>query len=204
MLAALAWILGGFAFIVVASILTVLLIARAVYRRVRRSRTVNAGALRARAAMSWGSQRTVLQLRLRLGAALDSGQAAIDLLPRVNGPTGDLPRLFRRIRVEAERVDAQLRFLESENESAVLERWLTVMRGRVEQVVSLVGRLRSAVSAGLDGLGSDALNGLQADVEREIAALHAGLKQFQTLYADDAAFEDLGRPAPVHPQARNT
>ena len=112
---ALAWIMGAFALIVLTSIVTVVLIVRALYKRIRRSRTLNGAVLRTRATLSWGAQHDVLQLRIRLNDTLDSGQAAIDLAARGDGPRGELPRLFRRIQAEASTLDAELRFLESED-----------------------------------------------------------------------------------------
>jgi hypothetical protein len=65
-----------------------------------------------------------------------------------------------------------------------------VVRGRVEQVEGLVRRLRSAVSSGLGAPSDDALDALCADVDREVAAIHAGIHELHTLNSFD------GRPEP--------
>ena len=136
---ALAWIMGAFALIVLSSIVTVVLIARALYKRVRRSRTLNAAVLRTRATLSWGAQHDVLQLRIRLNETLDSGKAAIDLAALSEGPRGELPRLFRRIQSAASTLDAELRFMESETDPAALAEWLPVLRRRVDEVARSCG-----------------------------------------------------------------
>ena len=199
----LAWIMGAFALIVLTSIVTVVLIVRALYKRIRRSRTLNGAVLRARATLSWGAQHEVLQLRIRLNETLDSGQAALDLAARSDGPRGELPRLYRRIRAEAATVDAELRFLESETDPAALAQWLPVLRRRVDQVVGLVRRLRSAVAAGLSGLSDESLAVLRADVDREVDALHAGMQELHTLNSNDLLFEPHRQPYPARLDSRN-
>lgn len=200
---ALAWIMGAFALIVLASIVTTVLIVRALYKRIRRSRTLNSAVLHTRASLSWGAQHDVLQLRIRLNDTLDSGQAAIDLASRSEGPRGELPRLFRRIQSEASTLDAELRFLESEDDPAALAEWLPVLRSRVDQVVGIVRRLRSAVASGLSGLSDESLAVLRADVDREVAALHAGMQELHTLSSDDLMFEPNRQPAPARLDTRN-
>jgi hypothetical protein len=199
---ALAWIMGAFALIVLASIVTVVLIARALYKRIRRSTMLGGAVLRTRAAMSWGAQHEVLQLRIRLNDALDSGQAAIDLAARSDGPRGELPRLFRRIRAEAATLDTELRFLESETDPEALNHWLPVLRDRVDQVIALVRRMRSAVAAGLSGLSDENLAVLRADMDREVDALHAGMQELHTLNSNDLMFEPHRQPSAARLDSR--
>lgn len=199
---ALAWIMGAFALIVLTSIVTVVLIVRAIYKRIRRSTAINGAMLRARATLSWGTQHEVLQLRIRLNEALDSGQAALDLSARGEGPRGELPRLYRRIRAEGATIDTELRFLESETDPAALAQWLPVLRNRVDQVAALVRRLRSAVAAGLSGLSDETLAALRADVDREVDALHAGMQELHTLNSDDLSFEPPRQPSAARLDSR--
>jgi uncharacterized protein YPO0396 len=152
--------------------------------------------------MSWGAQHEVLQLRIRLNDALDSGQAAIDLAARSDGPRGELPRLFRRIRAEAATLDTELRFLESETDPAALNQWLPVLRDRVDQVIALVRRMRSAVAAGLSGLSDENLAVLRADMDREVDALHAGMQELHTLNSNDLMFEPHRQPSAARLDSR--
>ena len=200
---ALAGIMGAFALIVLMSIVTVVLIARALYKRVRRSRTLNAAVLRTRATLSWGTQRDVLQLRIRLNDTLDSGQAAIELAALTEGPRGELPRLFRRIQAAATTLDAELRFLESETDSAALAEWLPVLQRRVDQVAAIVRRLRSAVASGLNGLSDETLAVLRADVDREVDALRAGMQELHSLSSNDLLFEPKPQPSAARLNTRN-
>ncbi|MFF2274534.1 hypothetical protein [Agromyces sp. NPDC058126] len=186
----------AFLVFVAVSILTVVLVARAVFRRIRRNRAVAATALRTRAGFSRGPRRKVLTLRVRLAETLDSGRAAIDLAAQSGGAHGELPRLFGRIATEGEALDLQLRLLESEADQAVLARELPLADDRVEQVTSLVRRLRAAVSAGLAGSTDDTLGTLHSEMELEVAALAAGVQELQRLNRRDEYV------APTRPPAR--
>jgi len=195
----LEWVLAALGIVIaigVASIVTVVLVLRALYRRVRRSRAVGGTVLRTRAALSHGPQRSVLALRVRLAETLTSGQSAIDLLASGHGPRGDLPRLFRRIQEESAALDLQLRLMESETDSAVLGESLPAARHRVEQVTGLVGRMRTTVAAVLAGSTDDVLTTLDGDVDREIAALHAGVQELRRLDGHEAP-EPLRQPTIV-------
>ncbi|WP_136709563.1 hypothetical protein [Agromyces sp. H66] len=191
----LIWVLVALLAMGLISIVTVVLIVRALVRRIRRNRKLAGATLRARARFSSGSQRRVLTLRVRLGDALDSGQAAVDLAVRGDGPRGELPRLFRRIREEGVALDLQLRLMESETDPAVLAEHLPVAGHRVDQVVGLVRRLRSAVASGLAGSTDETLTALHADVDREVAALHAGVQELQRLNRGEERVEPTRSPS---------
>ena len=190
-----------FLIFVVISIVAVVLIARSVYRRLRRNRALAGTALRTRAGFSRGPHRKVLYLRVRLAETLDSGQAAVDLATGREGPRGELPRLFRRIQEESVALDLQLRLLESETDDAVLAGELPAAAHRVDQVVELVRQLRSAVASGLAGSTDDTLTTLHSDVDREVAALHAGVQELHRLNRRDERTESTRPPSRDHRQA---
>jgi hypothetical protein len=175
--------LGG---IIAISTASVIVIARVLFRRIRRSRAVNNSALRARALMSVGPQHEVLALRVRLAETLDSGRDALDLARRTGSPLGDLGRLYGRIRDDGTALDAQLLLLLSERDPAVLRLSIPVAERRVDQVVGLIRRLRSAVAAGLGDRTDDNLAMLTGDLDREVTALDAGLNELHTLNGYDA------------------
>jgi hypothetical protein len=185
----LLWVLVSLLAIVAISVTTVVLLVRWLVRRIRRNRNLASAMLRTRARFASGPQRRVLALRVQLGAALDSGQAAVDLAVQGDGARGELPRLFRRIREEGTALDLQLRLMESETDPAALAEELPVAARRVDQVVGLVRRLRSAVAAGLTVPTDDHLTALRSDVDREVAALHAGVQELQRLNRADERFE---------------
>jgi hypothetical protein len=192
----LEWVLAALGIVIaigVASIVVVVLVLRALYRRARRSRAVGGTVLRTRAALSHGPQRSVLALRVRLADTMASGQSAIGLLVG-HGPRGDLPRLFRRIQDESGALDLQLRLMESETDAAVLRDTLPAARHRVEQVVGLVGRVRTAVAGVLAGSTDDVLTTLDGDVDREIAALHAGVQELRRLDGHEDQAEPVRQP----------
>ncbi|GAA4066169.1 hypothetical protein [Agromyces indicus] len=182
----LLWILVAFLIMAVASITIVVLVVRAVFRRIRRSRALAGRALRTRARFTTGPRGQVLRLRVRLADSLASGRAAVELAAQGAGPRGELDRLHRRIAQEGDALDRQLRFMESETDAAALARDLPVAEGRVDQLVSLVRRVRAAVGAQLDGLTDDSLAALRADVDREVSALHAGVQELRALNGRDA------------------
>ncbi|GAA1523891.1 hypothetical protein BJ978_000434 [Agromyces terreus] len=173
------------------------LFVRSLVRRARRNRALSGATLRTRARVARGPQRTVLALRVRLDETLRSGGAAVELL--ADASRSELPRLFRRIRDEASVLDLQLRLMESETDAAALADELPAARNRVEQVEGLVKQVRSAVASGLSGSTDDALSALGSEVEREVAALHAGIEQLQALNRRDGRAE----PRPTTTSVRN-
>jgi hypothetical protein len=190
--------LGALVLLSAGAVVAFVLIIRAVVRRVRRSRAVGGAALRARARVARGPQRTVLALRVRLDDVMRSGRAAIQIAAdgsgHGTGPRGELPRLFQRIGDEASVLDLQLRLMESETDPGALADELPAARGRVEQVEVLVRRVRQAVAAGLAGTSDDALSALGGEVDREVAALHAGVEELQRLNRRDGRAGVTGRP----------
>ena len=84
-------------------------------------------------------------------------------------------------------MDLQLQLMESEADPAVLAADLPAATVRVEQVVALVRRLRAAVASGLAGLTDDTLTTLSTEMDREVAALHAGVEELRALNRRDAA-----------------
>ncbi|MEL4317571.1 hypothetical protein WJX64_00990 [Leifsonia sp. YIM 134122] len=190
-------VLLSLALIVTASVTTIVLVVRAVYRRIRRSRALNGAVLKGRASLSWGPQRKVLALQLQLNDALDSGRAAIDLAVRTNGRRGELPRIFRRIEAEGVALQSQLRLMETETDAAALAEELPAAGLRVEQVSEMIRRLRASVAAGLGDPTGDSLVALRAEVDREVAALHAGVEELRNLNAVDGRFAGPSYTAPL-------
>jgi hypothetical protein len=166
-------------------VVAIAVILRVLYKRIRRGRALTGAVLRARARLSWGPQKEVMKLRVRLHETLDGGQAAVDLAMRSNVPRGELPRLFRRVHSEGAALESQLRLMESENDPAVLAEAIAVASRRVDEVVGLVRQLRSVVAAGLGDLTDDSLATLRSDVDREVAALHAGVQELNALNGND-------------------
>jgi hypothetical protein len=185
----LGWLLIAFASTVVAANIAVVVVVRALFKRIRRTLALNGASLRIRARLSTGPRREVLKLRVRLKENIDSGQAAIDLAVRTDGLRGELPRLFRRLKSEGATLEAQLRLLESESDVAVLADVLPAARDRVDQVAHLVRRLRSAVASGLGGISDDSLTMLSSDLDREITAVRAGMQELHELNGRGASFE---------------
>jgi len=182
---AVAAVILALASIVVVSVGATIVVARMLYKRIRRSRAVAGGVLRTRAALSRGPQREVLGLRIRLRGALDSGQAAVDLALGSHGPRGELPRLLRRIQSEGAALDAQLVLLTSETDAVVLAAELPMARRRVDDVAGLVRRLRATVAGGRGDLTDDVLLALRSEVDREVSALEAGVQELHALNLHD-------------------
>ncbi|MET0932102.1 MAG: hypothetical protein ABWX56_00195 [Mycetocola sp.] len=189
----LGWLLIAFASTVLATNIALVVLVRAFYKRIRRNLTLNATGLRVRARLTSGPRRDVLKLRLRLKETLDSGEAAMDLAVRSHGPHDELPRLFRRLKSESDRLESQLRLLESENDVAVLAEALPTARSRVDEVAQLVRRLRSAVGSGLGEFSDDSLVTLRSDVDREVTAVRAGMQELHELNGRGGAFYEPGR-----------
>lgn len=167
------------------SAVTFFLIVRMLYRRVRRSRTVNGAVLKSRAQFSRGPRRQVFALQSQLDEAIDSGRAAIELAVRSNGRRGDLPRLFRRIEAEATVLRAQLHLMESETDPGALTDALPAAGLAVDQISDMIRDMRASVADGLGDPTGAALSSLRAEVDLEVAALHAGLVELAHLNGGD-------------------
>jgi len=172
----------------------VFLTVRTVVKRVRRNRALGGAALRTRAQLSWGPQREVRSLQVQLHDAMDSGAAAIELLDRGAGPRGELQRLFRRIQGESVALDAQLRLLSTERDASVLAEETPLVGQRIDQITGMVRRLRAAVAAGISGYSDNNLTMLKMDVDREIAALDAGVQELNALYGSERPSGAYNRP----------
>jgi hypothetical protein len=179
--------------IVAVSTASVLVIARVLYNKVRRSRAISQSTLRARAALSVGRAHEVHALRVRLADTLSSGSDALALAGRTEGSVGELRRLYGRIREDGAAVDTQLVLLLSERDPAVLSQALPVAERRVQQVVGLIRELRAAVATGLGERTDDSLAALTDDLDREITALDAGLHELHTLNRRDPRPPTTGR-----------
>ncbi|WBM79958.1 hypothetical protein KIV56_17660 [Cryobacterium breve] len=182
---AVAAVILALAAIMVVSVGTTIVVVRMLYKRMRRSRVVARAALRTRAALSRGPQREVVGLRIRLRDTLGSGQSAVDLALGSDGPRGELPRLFRRIKNEGAVLDAQLLLLTSETDAVVLAEELPLARRRVDDVAGLVRRLRATVAGGRGDLTDDVLLALRAELDREVEALDAGVRELHALNGHD-------------------
>ncbi len=171
--------------IVAISMAIFFLIVRMLYRRIRRSRTVNGAVLKSRAQWSRGPRRQVFALQAQLDEAIESGRAAIELAVRSNGRRGDLPRLFRRIEAEATVLRAQLHLMESETDAGALTDALPAASLAVDQISDMIRELRASVADGLGDPTGVALSSLRAEVDLEVAALHAGLVELAHLNGGD-------------------
>jgi hypothetical protein len=189
--------------IVAISVITFFLIVRMLYRRIRRSRTVNGAVLKSRAQWSRGPRRQVFALQAQLDESIASGRAAIDLAVRNNGRRGDLPRLFRRIEAEATALRAQLHLMESETDAGALTDALPAAGLAVDQISDMIRELRASVADGLGDPTGAALSSLHAEVDLEVVALHAGLVELAQLNGGDRSADPTTRyrsPDRIHPK----
>lgn len=170
-----------FAVIVLIVLIVAIVVARRVYKRIRTSPALADAVLRVRAEYTGGPRQEVLQLRIKLREALDSGQAAIDAAFRSAVPQGELAGLFGRIQREGVALEGQLRLMESEYDPAVVAKAVPTARDRVNEVASLVRRVRTAVASDMGQLTDSTLTDLRTDVEQEVTALRAGVQALQQL-----------------------
>jgi hypothetical protein len=166
------------------------LVARSAYRRVRRDPRVNRTTLRIQEMTSPpGPRRSLVHLRVRLGDALTSARAAVAVIQTHGSVQGDLASLVRRIDRVAAPLDAQLRLMQTEPDMRLLYELLQPARARVEEIERIVRQIRTAAYATLGGDMEGSVAQITADVEREVAALHAGMSTLHALAMD--------RPLPV-------
>ena len=97
------------------------------------------------------------------------------------GTVGDLPQLARRLGRVAATLDAELRLLAREPDLSELARVLPAARARVADVTRVALTIRRAASAGLGADTAAELAPLEAEVEREVRALDAGVDRLLAL-----------------------
>jgi hypothetical protein len=164
-----------------------LLLLAAVWRTVRWLRRNQRLRQRVRTAQALvappGPRRELAWLRRELAAADHATAEAVALAATAGGTVGDLPHLVRRLGRAAGTLDAELRLLAVEPEPAELARVLPAARARVAEVTRVARTIRRASSAAL-GAGTTAeIAPLQAEVEREVVALDAGIHRLLALAA---------------------
>jgi hypothetical protein len=168
-------------------LVTVVLLLLAVWRAVcwvRRSARLRQRVRTAQALMAPpGPRREVAWLRRELAAATRAATEAVALVGTAGGVVGELPRLARHLGRVAGTLDAELRLLASEPDPAELVRVLPAARARVDDATRVARTIRRASSAALAAETATGLGPLQAEVEREVAALDAGIDRLLALAA---------------------
>jgi hypothetical protein len=130
-----------------------------------------------------GARRQVACLRRDLQAAALATGEAVAVVKAAGGAVGDLPHLARRLGRVAGTLDAELRLLFGEPEAAELARVLPAARARVAEVTRVARTMRRASSAALGAGTAAEIAPLQVEVEREVAALDAGIHRLLALAA---------------------
>jgi hypothetical protein len=128
-----------------------------------------------------GARRQVACLRRDLNLAAHATGEAVAVVRAAGGSVGDLPRLARRLARVAVTLDAELRLLAGEPDPAELARVLPAARARVADVARVALTIRRAASAGLGAETAAEIAPLQAEVEREVLALDAGVDRLLAL-----------------------
>lgn len=127
-----------------------------------------------------GPRREVAYLRTELAEAITSTPQAVAMVKASAGVVGDLPSLTRRLERVATTLDAELRLLACEPDPREVVRLLPAARERVDDVTRAARTIRRAASAGLGAQSAAELRALSADVEREVAAVAAGVQRLLT------------------------
>jgi hypothetical protein len=128
-----------------------------------------------------GPRRQVACLRRDLSAAAHATGEAVALVRAAGGTVGDLPHLVRRLGRVTGTLDAELRLLAAEPDPAELARVLPAARARVADVARVALAIRRAANAGLGAETAAGIAPLQAEVEREVLALDAGVDRLLAL-----------------------
>jgi hypothetical protein len=128
-----------------------------------------------------GVRRQVACLRRDLQVAAHATGEAVAVVKAAGGAVGDLPLLARRLGRVAGTLDAELRLLAGEPDQAELARVLPAARARVADVARVALVIRRAASAGLGAETAAEIAPLEAEVEREVLALDAGVDRLLAL-----------------------
>jgi hypothetical protein len=140
-----------------------------------------------------GPRREVAFLRRELAAAITSTPQAVAMVKASAGVVGDLPSLTRRLERVATTLDAELRLLAGEPDQRETARLLPAARERVDDVTRAARSIRRAASAGLGAQSTADVRALTADVEREVAAVAAGVQHLLTAASADYGVSHLPR-----------
>jgi hypothetical protein len=127
-----------------------------------------------------GPRREVAFLRRELAEALTSTPQAVAMVKASAGVVGDLPGLTRRLERVAITLDAELRLMAGEPDQREIARLLPAAQQRVGEVTRAARAIRRAASAGLGAQSAADLRALSAEVEREVAAVAAGVQRLLT------------------------
>jgi hypothetical protein len=130
-----------------------------------------------------GPRRRLARLRRELAAAMAATPQALAVVRAAGGPVGELPLLARRLERLGATLDAELRLLATEPDPAELASMLPTAESRVADLARVARRIRRAASAGLGAGTAAELAPLEAEVEREITALDAGVDRLLGLAA---------------------
>lgn len=173
----------GFVLVMTAAfVIALLLLTRAVVRRVRRDRRVGKAALliQMHGAASM-PQRALAECRLRLYEAVTGATAAVTLLHAHGGPRGQLAQLARRFEQSAGAFDAQLRLMQSEPHDGIIHGMIGPATARVAEFEAMARQIRHTAFALLGGDLDLTVADLAKDVEREMRALQAGVEALHAL-----------------------
>jgi HAMP domain-containing protein len=130
-----------------------------------------------------GPRRELAWLRRELAAATCASTEAVALVGTAGGVVGELPRLTRHLGRVAGTLDAELRLLAGEPDPTELARVLPAARARVGDATRVARTIRRASTAALAAETATGIGPLQAEVEREVAALDAGIDRLLALAA---------------------
>lgn len=173
----------GFVLVMTAAfVVALLLLTRAVVRRVRRDRRVGKAALLVQMhGASSLPRRTLAECRLRLYEAVTGATTAMELLHAHGGPRGQLAQLARRFAQSAGAFDAQLRLMQSEPQDAIIHGMTGPATTRVAEFEAMARQIRHTAFALLGGDLDITVADLATDVEREMNALQAGVDALHAL-----------------------
>ena len=124
-----------------------------------------------------GPRREVAYLRAQLAEAITRTPQAGAMVKASAGVVGDRPGLTRRLERVATVLDAELRLLANEPDVREVARVLPAARERVGDLTRAARAIRRAAGGGLGVQTAAEMRELSADVEREVAAVAAGVQR---------------------------
>lgn len=164
------------------------LLARSMWRRVRRDpRWIRRTMLVQEKTSAPGPRRSLFQLRLRLADAIASAKQSVAVLEAHGGVRGDVASLVRRLERVAAPLDAHLHLMQSEPDLRLLAEMLSPAGARVAEIENIVRHVRGAAYTALSGDMEGTVAAITADMEREVTALQAGVSTLHALSMDRPA-----------------
>lgn len=175
------------AVIIMVLVLALVIAGFVAYRRAKRTGSWRRAKLTLQSqGLAPGPQRQLAQLRLRLDNALSAATSAV-LVSSDVAAAGNLGSVNQQLQQVGQRISRQLDLLADNNAGTALNRLMTPLQRRVDDVEALAGQIADAAGAALGGAADVDLTDLTGAVAEELQTVNLRLDALRELSHPGAA-----------------